>query len=261
MVIVVGILTLGISELLVEPHIEEVQVETTPGDAQPPLVVEEPPQENPTPGTTTEPPSTFTNEQPVVFVVTGSLEGVPTFQSAKLENGYVFLDTSSTYLDWRFLPSRQSYEHLINSGRQVYYTGSTEHPSTAAFRDAALVAYGAYKVQCWVRLSGFPRSPFADEEYAIQLVKTCLEHGRSWEVALAIAGFESTYGLGSGNVYGILDNRYNDGGPDGYCGFLDFYCGARDELGWIVNCGGYNPSSDYHRNVYNQASNIRGEAY
>jgi len=175
-----------------------------------------------------------------------------------------FVDAPGAYLEWRFI-ARYSYDNcLIPSGREVYYTGTTDHEASDAYKVDGLDAYSAYKCTTFVRLSGFPASPFCDEEFALYFVRTLREHGRSWEVGLAIAREESTWGTNprARNLFGVCDPAIDMSDPVlGYCAFLDKHCGARDEMAWILNCGGYNPSAAYHQNILRLSTGIRGEAY
>lgn len=180
-----------------------------------------------------------------------------TFTDAEYAPNEGFVEYPGVYLDnW----TGKNAEHLLESGRHVYYYGNTEYPSSQIYQQDAYIKYCIYKTMTFVRLRGFPSSPFCNYEYAKHFCKTLIYEGRSIEVALAIVEFESTYGLGSRNVYGILDNRFNDGSPEGYCGFMDYYCGERDEMDWIMH-GGYNPSAAYHNNVLRLSQQIRGEMY
>jgi len=167
------------------------------------------------------------------------------------------------YLNWRNTYP-EGYDHLITLGRW-YVHGIGEAPNLLIdpmMRDAAIDAYDAYCVTCFVTLSGFPHSPYAEREYALHMVRTCRERGRDWTVALAICREESTFGLAGRNHYGVLDRSIDmTDQTAGYCSFLDKHCGNRDELSWMLNCGGYNPSSVYRNNIARLSRQMREEAY
>jgi hypothetical protein len=198
-------------------------------------------------------------EQPqVIEQEESSQPASESFSEAEYAPNAGFVEYPGVYLDNY---TGQSADHLLQSGRHVYYYGNTEFPSSQIYQQDAYKAYCIYKTMTFTRLRGFPNSRYCDYEVAKHFVVTLVDNGRSFEVGLAILELESTYGLADGNNdFGILDKNYNDGSPEGYCGFLNEYCGARDEMDWIMH-GGYNESVDYHQNVLNLSSQIKGEMY
>lgn len=188
------------------------------------------------------------------------------FQAAEaISSDPVFVDAASTYLNW-YYTAPIAYQHLIESGRSVCYEGDTKYPASDEYKKAALIAYGAYKVQAYVRLSGFPRSPYIIYENALNLVRTCMnrEFPREYEACLIIAGLESTYGLGSSNHFGILDKRFAGYGVEGYCDYLDYW--QMKTFGYLSNdlydiARVYNDHQPWRDNLYEAVNGLKGEKY
>lgn len=178
----------------------------------------------------------------------------PTFVPFEYEN----------YLGWR-TSYRAGWDKLVEYGRYRKNGLGPEPPMLDPMMELASDdAYATYCCMTFVRLSGYPGSCFCNEEYALYFVRTLRERGRSWEVGLAIAREESTWGTNprARNLFGVCDPGIDMSDPIlGYCAFLDKWCGARDEMAWILNCGGYNPSTAYHQNILRLSTGIRGEAY
>jgi hypothetical protein len=180
---------------------------------------------------------------------------VPPFVQAEYEN----------YMNWRYTYPEGYYNVLIPLGRW-YVHGIGEAPALIIdpmMKQAAIDSYDIYCCQTFVRLSGFPNSPYTILENAQHLIVTCRERGRSWCVALAICREESTWGMNprARNDFGVCDPGIDMSDPvSGYCDFLDRHCGQQDEMSWILR-GGYNPSSDYHNNILRLSQGIRGEGY
>jgi len=194
---------------------------------------------------------------------TYTVPGYIVWESDLLEAGFVPAEYEN-YLGWR-TKFRAGWDKLVEYGRYRKHGIGPEPPMLDPMMALASDdAYATYCCMTFVRLSGFPASPFCDEEYALYFVRTCRERGRSWEVGLAIAREESTWGTNprSRNLFGVCDPAIDMSDPIlGYCAFLDKWCGARDEMAWILYGGGYNDSQDYKRNIANLSAGIRGEAY
>lgn len=153
----------------------------------------------------------------------------------------------------------QPLDSLLDAGRKVYYGEYTNYPDA----EEAYRYYATYKTVTFVTLRGFPNSPFADWDYAGHFVNYCRDSGREFEMALAIAELESTYGA-SYNTWGILDKRFNGHYIEGYCAYLDWH--QTNSFGATSNALGaifqvYNDHQEWRDNVTELYEGIKGERY
>jgi hypothetical protein len=207
-VIVAGVaitmIAVGTADLVKEPQLEEIEVDTGAGDSVPPVMIEDPPQEQPTPDMT-EPPSTFTNEQPVVFDAAGSLEGDYSYY-----NGVVF----QCPVDWAMVDYYVAdahakadqgcpamLNHMLNTGRQLWnmYMGLPYdlHPINATLAAACEVIYEGH---VWEDVFSYyaPTSPWRWRGEWV--VRNLLPYGFEWEFAAAALYAESSWGCNTSAV-------------------------------------------------------------
>lgn len=184
------------------------------------------------------------------------------FASAAIVDGkYCFIDNVDEYLNWKYVASPQSYQHLINCGRILVQGGELTGTATDAFKEAAIIAYDGYRFDGVFEMWGRTRSPYYG--HGVEVVKYLRSRGRDWYTAIVIMEFESTCALDplARNDFGVCDSSIDMSWDlKGYCDYLDkwqmktFNCLSND---FYKIMQVYNDYTDYRNRFYAAAGSLK----
>ena len=154
-----------------------------------------------------------------------------------------------------------NYEHdrLIFIGRELVLGHYIDYVDEGYMQEAILT-YCDFKKDKWLEQMGGTGCPYYQDGGAF--VRYLTQRGRSWEMALIVLEFESSFGLGAqSNPFGFVNGGYSN--LEMYCDFLDHGLGYRcpdDPVGFVDyyhNPDQVDAHAKYMENFNNRVIQIR----